>query len=578
MASSSSSNNGTELTTGNVSPPTFDANSNDTYIVTSDGTSSGAILEQWKYDAETNAWMQIPLGGTECPDPMTRAQLISLRNSSSLMKDCHYVITDYNRGNVGAAEIELHAVDENTLSMMVSVATTFDNVAWQGTYDIDVNRLESLHDNLGNDVYGQNSVDGFPWGVTAVTENELREGILNYTTGTFRENRIGSESTVNMIGGSATGNIFEQNVSVRLTSGIFNQNTVQNDSNVTILSGTNIHNKFGSSVTYNQVGTGYIRYSDLGGNTTFTNGDTNVSDLRSFSSSNIDTTGSTGSITRTTMDGVNASSMRRVDNLIIQECSFGARTHIQIDNAARVRLYRSGGSGAGRYLVSANRELTANYCTVNNHGYIQVTQGELIANYCNTSGLGYISHQSSGVNNVDRLEVNSQANVRFLNSVTGGRIYYSTASSGGSMYQSGNSTNCYIYYSSVSNIGQYYIQNGKDARHYYNDADSRGYIRNYGNSNEQSIMYYCKAYASGFVDHDTLTSRCRYYAVTAGSQSIIRQTGGAVASNCYYSEVHAYYYLLMSLTGVTRFGLSGTGRQSFTGNPAANGTGQRNWT
>jgi len=577
MASSSSSNSN-ELIVGGSSPTTTDANDNDRFLVTSDGTENGEVLEEWSFDGETQTWIQLPLGSS-CPSPMTRGALLSLRNSSSLEKDCHYVITDYDRGTVGSTTILLHAVEPDSLSMNVHVQTTHDNVAWTGTYNIDTNRMESLHDNIGNDVFGTTSVDTFPWGNTNVEENEVREGRLNYTAGTFRENYIGSATTVNLISGNMTGNRMEQSAVITVNgNATFNQNVVNNDSTVSVTSGSNYHNTFDSSVAYTQVGTGYTRYCKYGSNSTVTIGNTNMSNVSLFYTNAFNTSGSTGTISNSVFDGTYTSLLKNIPNLVISESTFGGRTHILADNAARLRLYRCSGDSAGRYLVSANATLVANYSRVSNYGYIQVTNGTLNADYCSSSELGYISHQSTGVNSVNRSSATTQGNIRFLNDVTGGRIYYSKASSGASIYQSGFSENCYQYYCEASSLSQMYIQNAIDARHYYNDADSLSYIRTYGNNTGQSIIYYSSARARGFIEHNSITSRQRFYGLSAEGQSIIRQTGGAVNANTYYSTAHAYYYMLLTNSGTTRYGLHGYGRQTFNGQPATNGTGTRNWT
>jgi len=115
-----------------------------------------------------------------CPAPMTRAALLALRNAGDLQTGCHYIVTNYNRGNVGAATILLHATDASTLSMAVHVQTVHDGVAWEGRYDIDTARLVELRDNLGNVVVGRygTEVDRFPWGSTRVTETVVEHANL----------------------------------------------------------------------------------------------------------------------------------------------------------------------------------------------------------------------------------------------------------------------------------------------------------------------------------------------------------------------------------------------------------------
>lgn len=511
------------------------------------------------------------------PDPMTRNQLLALRNSSSLEPNCHYVVTDYNRGNVSESTLLLHAVTSNSLSMLVQVFTTHDNNAWTGTYDIDVDRMESLSDNLGNHVRGRAAVDAFPWGVGSVSENEIHESIINYNSGSFTENIVHSNCTININGGSSSRNRFSQGVTANL-NGIFSNNVVENDANVTVISGSNVDNRFGTSVNYIQSGTGYIRYSKIDGNSTITNGNTNITNSTFESASILNTTNSNGSISSSTFGYAILSSLQNIESLTISQSNLDSGCQVSANGAKLLRLFRSSGSDGGRYLVSQDASLTSNYNRVDSYGYIQVTRGDMNINYSKASSLGYISHQSTGSNRVERSEATSQANIRFLDTATGGRIYYCKSNSGSSIYQNGTSSNCYHYYCEASSNAQMYIENSVNARHYYNSASDFSYIRSYGNNTGQSIIYYSNASARGWIEHLNITSRQRFYSIDSSSQGIMRQTGGNSDANTYYSSVSSYYYALLTSSGVTRYGLHGSGRQSFTGQPATNGTGERNWT
>lgn len=167
--------------------------------------------------------------GSGCFDPMTRSQLLALRNSNGLEVNCHYTISDYNRANVGTAEIILHAISENVLSMSVHVNTTFDNSGWVGKYDIDTNRITSLEDNRGNKVHGQSGaeVDRFPWGNVFWRETTIDNANVFVEQGTsFRSynNEFKTDSDVTFTG----------------ASGYVYNSTFENDSIVTFLDGTGI--------------------------------------------------------------------------------------------------------------------------------------------------------------------------------------------------------------------------------------------------------------------------------------------------------------------------------------------------
>lgn len=148
-------------------------------------------------------------------EPMTRAQLLVLRNSGQLEAGCSYIITDYSRGCLGAALITLTATSTGELSMDVSVDTTFDNVSWEGRYDIDTNRIVQLQDNLGNRVGGRygNEVDRFAWGLTNVTDNEVWNSDVYMDCATpmvIRHNRWSSRSYTDLRG--AEGSFVENTI------------------------------------------------------------------------------------------------------------------------------------------------------------------------------------------------------------------------------------------------------------------------------------------------------------------------------------------------------------------------------
>lgn len=208
---------GCTLTRLSISGGTTDGNI-DEFSVTDDEyinfTSSGETVNV-SIDPSTNT---VNFEVDVCEPEMTRATLIALRNSSSLKKDCHYVITDPSpNGTLQAQKILLHAVDANTLSGCY-IKVAHDNTAWNGSYDIDTNRVEYIHDHLRNNkVTGNAAIIIFPFGVASVSGNEVHSGaILTYNSGTVTNNTINSISRVTV------------------NSGTFRDNTVANESTVTI--------------------------------------------------------------------------------------------------------------------------------------------------------------------------------------------------------------------------------------------------------------------------------------------------------------------------------------------------------
>jgi len=145
----------------------------------------------------------------------TRSQVLALRNSSNLVSGCTYSISDYSRGCL-AGDVEFITIDAdavNVLSMDANIKTSYDNVSWEGRYDIDVNRIVELRDNLGNIIQGRygNEVDRFAFGRNNVYGNTVDNADVYMdceTTATINENTFTSKSFADLRGMAG---IFEDN-------------------------------------------------------------------------------------------------------------------------------------------------------------------------------------------------------------------------------------------------------------------------------------------------------------------------------------------------------------------------------
>lgn len=146
-----------------------------------------------------------------CPgQPMTRAQVVALRDAGELREGCHYVVSDWTQGTTlpGPNLVELHATAPGQLSMGAKVTTPYDNVAWAGRYDIDQGPAGTMHalvDNLGNNV--RDSVDGstlgqFPWGLANITQNDIEDSVLTGWAGitTVVNNNVFRRATIDLSG------------------------------------------------------------------------------------------------------------------------------------------------------------------------------------------------------------------------------------------------------------------------------------------------------------------------------------------------------------------------------------------
>lgn len=113
-------------------------------------------------------WNRVCVLEEGCAELVTRAELLALRNSGTLDMSCHYAITKAGNGCLGDVVIMLEPVSESELSSNVGVMTSFSGDAWRGEYSILNNTIDTLEDDRGNKVYGDNQteVNAFPWGNT----------------------------------------------------------------------------------------------------------------------------------------------------------------------------------------------------------------------------------------------------------------------------------------------------------------------------------------------------------------------------------------------------------------------------
>lgn len=613
---------------------------NDTHVVTDDGTENGEVLELWKFDLESSTWIEIPLG-SPCPDPMTRAQLRALRTASGLVKDCHYVVTDYNRGTVGLASILLHAVDANTLSMSAEVKTTFDTLAWSGRYDIDTNRLVELSDDRGNKVTGQEIVDTFPWGNTSLSDNIIMEGsVFTYVDGTFTDNliktgatvianntgagqfvrnTIGEESRVEWTAGDMRENVIAGDATVTKSStGDFDNNEVGTLANVNVSGAANVdRNYFGASTTVtisggsvydNDIGTDSILQTvgasvydntvhngsrltqttarNIYGNNITRTSVVVVGDHNFFQNevafSSVNSTGSTGAGIRYVkfLDSRAVTGLRNITTLDFAYSTVSNNSSIAANGATRFYARYMTLENYGRLLIRAGALFDSNYTSVRDYSYIQVLGGRLHVNYSSLAGVSYINQAATvtGTNRVDRATINSNSRVRFLNTVSNCRVYYCEVSTGSYIEHRGTSSGCYVYYTEVTSSSVLYSNNSVNWRCYYNALSGNSELSSQNNTGTH-YAYYNVCEAHGYLRMNN--GRGYFYALHVSSQSVVTLNGGTTSSRLYYSSFASYYYLTLSATSLpaTRTAVHGYGRRSYTPTAAiSNGTFTQNFT
>lgn len=528
----------------------------------------------------------------------------------------------------GAGVVCMTPLDANTLPSNAhwEHPTLTAGSAWPTAYDIDTGLMEYLHDTVNdNHVYSHESINNFPFGVAAVSENTIhsRAGV-DYVSGTFTQNVVGSESFID-VEGTVDRNVIGQNAQITvegvlrdshignnsnvdaggtvdrvqvgtngtvqvdagaslndsrvdgesnliMNGGSLGDSKIAGDSTVTIIGGTNYENTWDNSVVFTQVGTGYFRYSTFEGNTTMINGNVNIANSK-FNFTPLNTTGSTGTIVQSHFDAANLNNTQNIASLTISGSSLSDYTQLSATGAARLYIYRSDYSSNARVLVSAGARIDSSYDSLDSYGYLQATAGVLLSTYNNVSSRSYIQNVSPGTNRASRVHASGESKVRFLNTVDDCRIYYSNADSYSNMEHRGTSTGCYIYYSNAQSRAQMYTNNSVNARMYYNDATANGKLYSQANTATHYI-YYSSADSNGTLAQIGNSADTRIYGSRADSQGILQLRNTAVGiARLYYSSVTAYYYLYVTKTvGNVTSALHGYGRLTNSVTDPANGT------
>lgn len=383
-------------------------------------------------------------------------------------------------------------------------------------------------------------------------------------SGNLEDSSISDESTYT---NSSTGITYQLNMesNSRLTqtgSAAVQNTSINNNSQVTFISGSSYNNTFSERSVYNQVGTGYIRYSRISGQATFTNGNVNVSNLNSYVTA-INLTGATGDIINSEFQYgiVNATNCPQ---LFIRHSNVSQGGTVTANSATRFYMYRSTASNYGRFLISTGSRIDASYTTATDGGYIQssVSGGFLTCNYSRASNGSYIRNTTPNSNSVNNSQANTGGRISFEGTATGGRVYNSRSSASSSIVQSTGSVGCYMYYVTADGVSQITSSNSTNLRMYYSSAAAYSYLRSINNP-ATHYMYYCNSDARGYVQMLNNIGVCRMYAINAEGQSIAELRGST--GNLYYSSFSAYFYAYITRTGNSAsLGLFGMGRRTQT--------------
>lgn len=515
---------------------------NNSFAVTSNGLSTGVILAYYKFDKESNTWVQIPLGGTVCPAPMTRAALLSLRNGSNLDTNCHYIITDPAAdGNLDAQQIILHAVANNQLGMQVGIITSHDNTAWAGVYDIDANNVLEVTDNLENNVKTNASINAFPFGVAGITNNTVEsDAIVIHTAGTVNANIFRNSSSTTINGGSFNNNVVDTNANV-VSSGNTQRNTFEAQSNTTINSGDFRENKVLNDATVTSSTTGDVDNNNFS-NSCLVNisGAANLDGTNVSSDANLTMTGGTMTncdLKQTSNTTINGGSL--VDSEVGQDADVVIQSGSNYENVFGASTsYRQVGTGYIRYcsiegttsVVNGNTNfsnVTAYTSTINTTGSAgTISNSNLNRAYMvNLQNIPSLTITDCTISNYATIQTNGSARIYlYRTTVTdGGRIL---CSAGARIDASYTNVNSYGYIQCTQSGGVLFCN--------YTNIGGLSYVRNL-TANTHRVDR-CLVVGQSSIRFDGNSDNCRVYYSESKSGGAIYMTTGAVGCYVYYSN------------------------------------------
>ena len=610
---------------------------NDTHWVTSDGSETGAVLEIWKYDEQTNQWLAQPVGGALHENVASCVALRNLRNAGDLEPGRAYRFPHSQGTFNNAVFVTLIATEADSVSANASYRTGWDTNEWRGAFDLDTCTAIEVYDNRGNHIFGSNVVSTFPWGNASLNRNTIDHAALfSWTAGTFNDNYI-KTAAVRVTGGATDdseftglsvvtisgGNIDRVKVSdaanFTVSAGTVFSLTVDGDSNVTHTGAGRLINSRISASNYTNAQAGNIDRLVMENLSTFTkqNG-ANFDDVRIVNQAVVTTGTGTGYLRDTTVS--NYSRVLNLGSVRVAQCHIDTYTDLNVSGSSgyidRVKTSRSILS----QLLNATlaiRDTTVGYAGIRalDSGAILDISGLDIRSgsniYARNSSTVYIRNSDvSGasiidVRNTGRVDIVSMkiSNLARLynfsttaaarlyaryGTILGGTLYmYQTASNAvwdyshigpqSQVYIYGTTAGIRCYRNEIGNYGRVWIQNMPAGGTFDRNrvtAGGRMYLRNCSGA---ARIYGSVAEGEGLIINE-LNTAVWVYECAALTRGYIRARG--VSGRLYRSTFSDYFYGYIDVAGFTVQALNGHGRQTFTKNFTANFTapGTKNFT
>lgn len=495
-------------------------------------------------------------------EEITCVALRNLRNAGGLEVGKTYVVTDYNRGTVGAARIETVAVSTDSIGTLVSVHTVFDDEAWAGWFNLDDCRLRAMHDNLGNEISSDNGdeIDVFPWGNGQVSGNIFEDLDFNYSGGIVRDNRggpggrldVSDDASVTFLTIHSGGDLRASGDSSALRS------TVGNNARVSIS------------------GSGSVQDSQISGDSDFSSNAVGLFDSSITDDSSVLTDGSTGRIDQLTVNSGGSVDTRDAGELNIDNVEITSR---------------------GRALLNAAGDVTMNAVTISTYGFIQGTVGSgvdvtettvsdlgrvrslaggsLMVDRCGVHASGIIDSNTTGSNTIRYCQVTSGGGAYFLNETDNNRIEWHDISSLAVVRFLGTSTGGIVDRGSSRANSRVDVQDTNDVIVRQCGLETISWLIIRGGSNGfQCLHSSFNGYGRMLVENSS-GGRVLGTTVTGGAYVRLREH----SSDLRYSTFNAYHYYYLTGNTAVKQGLHTFGRETYT-EPVTGtitGTPERNW-
>ena len=516
------------------------------------------------YTQEDNVIVNIPIGCELVTT--TRAALIAKRNANDLdICDVYSFPITQASGN---GSIYLTAIDLDKLSENASWydATLTGANGWSASYDIDANELSYLHDvDLSNQVYGQSAINAFPWGVNTVTQNIVKDSIINYTAGNLTRSIISNNSTLNLTAGNVDELTMNNESILNISGGSFRLSTISDDATVTILSGDNYRNNVSYSI-YNQIGTGYLRQNKIGSGSNIQNGNVNIVNSTFENATAINTTGTAGNISQSSFNRAVQNNMQNITALSLNDSTFRNYATINANGIARLYTARVDINSNGYLTLSgATTDLDLRYSQISSQGHIRQVKGKLFVWYTTVDSNGDIYGNSEGVTNrVERSRFSSEGFVEFRDTSEDNRLYRANVTGSANVYFYNGTSNARVNYLTVSDNSQVYVNNSTSSRVNNVSITARA-VLNLQNNSAIHYLQHCTASSYATLHLLNNTGQVRMERVNASSQAIARIQNTAVNARLRYSNFTSFYYLLANFTtAMNADGLYGEGRRTRT--------------